>query len=440
MKYSHTQIQYDTLLSRNNDNRNAITNALCKHKTFIVFILLVFSVDAVVSHYLFQMSITFITWLHTHAYYLSPIAKVFSFLATDKFIFITLLLMYNCYSMYTVFILLLAILSSAFCGGALKLMYLSPRPFMFDTAVQPLSCEGGFGNPSNHAVCATCFYLTLYELTLANSERLPPASKLKLKQLTIVLITCICFSRIFLAVHSIDQVLFGCCVGGAVYYCLFHIAQLQHNNAQQVLMLVIYNGKRYITCILVIIAISFIPAVMFDLNKALYVQWNEVLETKCKELPMAKRFEYESYTCILCLSVMISAYLGISYEYYYTFKGDVAKWMRYNFDNNNDNDAYIDVSLLMNDNDNDNTRWNKTNESNLNIKRFCVIILCCGVLMLPHVLISYERSYSIVIVFKILLPLYVVTFLMFSFMKTLCRLCSCTNVRLYIMKEPNDVI
>lgn len=448
MKYS----QYDTLHSTNNNNNgncSCSSNSCYKHKMFVVFILLTFSVDVVVSHYLFQLSLPVITWLHTYAYYLTPIAKLFSVLATDKFIFIVLLFIYNYYSISTVFVLLASTLIAVFCGGTLKLVYLSPRPFMDDAAIYPLSCEGGFGNPSNHATCATCFYLTLYELTINNSERLLPASKLKLKQFMILLITCICVSRIFLGVHSINQVLLGCCVGFAVYYILFRILQLQrNNNIQQAIMCIIYNGGRFITCVVVVvvIAIAFIPAVaLLDVS---YVQWkwNEQLEMKCKGLPSAKRFEYESYTCIMCLTVLISAYMGIAYEYYYTFEGDVAKWMRYNFDSNNDNndDNGIDISLLMNDNDNDNnnsiTRWNKTNESNVNIKRLCVIITCCGVLMLPHVLISYEHSYYVIIAFKILLPLYIITFLMFSFMKTLCRLCSCTNVHLFTLPSKPTVI
>ena len=414
---------------------------------FVIFILLAFSVDVVVSHYLFQLSLTVITWLHTYAYYLTPIAKLFSFLATDKFIFIALLFIYNYYSISTVFVLLASTLFAVFCGGALKLVYLSPRPFMYDAAIYPLSCEGGFGNPSNHATCATCFYLTLYDLTINNSERLLPASKLKLKQFMILLITCICVSRIFLGVHSVNQVFLGCCVGFAVYYSLFRIVQLQHNNnVQQVIMCIIYNGGRFITCVAVVIVIAFIPAVvLLDVS---YAEWNEQLEMKCKGLPSAKRFEYESYTCIMCLTVLISAYLGIAYEYYYTFKGDVAKWVRYNFDSSDDdgNDNGIDISLLMNDNEggNDNnnsiTRWNKTNESNVNIKRLCIIITCCGVLMLPHVLISYEHSYYVIITFKILLPLYIITFLMFSFMKTLCRLCSCTNDHLFTFPSQPTVI
>lgn len=446
MKYSH----YDTLQSSNNNNNgdsssnssNVIKQVLHKHKTFIVCVLLAFSIDAVVSHYLFQLSLPVITWLHTYAYYLTPIAKLFSFLATDKFIFIALLFIYNYYSISTVFVLLASTLLSVFCGGALKLIYLSPRPFMYDASIYPLSCEGGFGNPSNHATCATCFYLTLYDLTINNSDRLLPASKYKLKQFMIILITCICVSRIFLGVHSINQVLLGCCVGVAVYYSLFHIVQLQHtNNVQQAIMCFIYNGERFITCVVVVvvIAVAFIPAVVvLDVN----AQWNEQLEMKCKGLPSAKKFEYESYTCMMCLTVLISAYLGIAYEYYYTFEGDVAKWVRYNFDSSDDDDNGIDISLLMNDNDNsiNITRWNKTNESNVNIKRLCVIITCCAVLMLPHVLISYDHSYYVIIAFKILLPLYIITFLMFSFMKTLCRLCSCTNAHLFTLPSQPTVI
>ena len=187
-------------------------------------------------------------------------------------------------------------------------------------------------------------------------------------------------------------------------------------------------------------AISFIPRALFDVDKASYVQWNEIVDTKCKGYPATKRFEYESYTCILCLSAMIPAYWGIAYEYYYTFEGDVTKWMRYNFDSD-DNDN-MDMSLIVNDEEgcyNCYTRWNRTSESVVNIKRLCVIVISSSVLMIPHVLISYESSYYVVIVFKVLCPVYAVTFFMFSYMKTLCRVCCCANGRLFA-QERREVV
>ena len=179
----------------------------------------------------------------------------------------------------------------------------------------------------------------------------------------------------------------------------------------QNVLFIIYNFKQIVFVIIFLIIFGFFNYYFFfnfD-NKILYEKYNFMIEKNCPNFPIIKRLENESFYCIFVLSVLIFAVFGIYYEYYYIFSANVSKFIKYNFNNENENE----INLL---NNNVNNRWNKTN-FNVSIKRFFVILIVCGILLIPYFFISYDNNFFVVLVFKTLIPLYVIVFVLFSYMK-----------------------
>ncbi len=128
--------------------------------------------------------------------YLTPLAKIFTFCGTEYGTAIIILLAYNFSNIYKTFILILNVSFCCFIGGILKVIYIQPRPFMVANNVSILGCEGGWGNPSNHAFCSTCLFLSIYQLYIKRNEKFK--NKIIFLVLVLLLIFFICLSRVYL--------------------------------------------------------------------------------------------------------------------------------------------------------------------------------------------------------------------------------------------------
>ena len=375
-------------------------------KIFILIIIISFLIEFLVRENLFSISIPIIIFLQRNFYYFYPIELFFSLFGMEKGIFLILIISYNISNILIPLILLSISLISIYIGGILKIIYQNERPFFINSEIKVLNCEGGFGNPSNHSLLSTFFYLSLYEIYVNKNEKINEKQKNLIYFLTIIFIFSIVFSRMFLGVHTLNQILFGSLIGFFLYFFMFKIYKLNQN-----VLFIIYNFKQIVFVIIFLIIFGFFNYYFFfnfD-NKILYEKYNFMIEKNCPNFPIIKRLENESFYCIFVLSVLIFAVFGIYYEYYYIFSANVSKFIKYNFNNENENE----INLL---NNNVNNRWNKTN-FNVSIKRFFVILIVCGILLIPYFFISYDNNFFVVLVFKTLIPLYVIVFVLFSYMK-----------------------
>ena len=91
--------------------------------------------------------------------------------------------------------------------GMLKLFFMEGRPFFIDPKVSPASCKDlEYGFPSGHATVSTAVYLTLFYCTCQKIMFIRESVVLQFALLAILLggIFIVCFSRLFLGVHSTD--------------------------------------------------------------------------------------------------------------------------------------------------------------------------------------------------------------------------------------------
>ena len=408
------------------DNNN---NVIKNHKNILVLIIITFILEFLLRNFLFSISIPTIIFLQKYFYYLYPLEMFFSLFGMEKGIFFILIISYNQSNTLFPLMLLSIALISIYIGGVLKLIYQDERPFFVNSEILVLNCEGGFGNPSNHSLLSTFFYLSLYEIYVNQNKSFNQKKKKMFLILVILFVCCIVFSRMFLGVHTLNQILFGSLIGFFLYYFTFKIYKIDRWN----FLMVIYNCKKIIFFIIFLIifgCLSYYLFFNFD-NKIIYEKYNIMIEKNCPNFPFIKRLENESFYCIFVLSVLIFAVLGIYYEYYYIFLGNVSKFIKYNFNNENENE----INLL--NNNVINNRWNNTNFI-VSLKRLVVILFVCVVLLLPYFLISYNNNIFVVLVFKTLVPLYAIVFILFSYMKKITGYFNLNNKNENANEDIND--
>ena len=402
----------------NHSSKNSISERLLNHKLFFITIVIIFCFELLVRDYLFDISIPLILYLQKNFNFLFPVGKMFSFFCTFKGEMSVFLICFNFSNIYKTFIFGMTGLLSTFLAGFLKLFYLSPRPFYYDTGIISIGCEGGYGNPSNHAIVSMCYYLSFYYIFIKTNKNIK-YKKLFLS-LIILFILCICFSRLYMGVHSLNQIFFGIFLGFCLYYLIFYVLEIEPYNSEEILE-IIYNLNKYIFIFVIIVSIGLIPYFIFKIDKRLAFQYNIYISQFCPNLPTIKRLENAALINITTFSVVIFAIFGIFFEYEFIFEKNINKFKKFNFYNEN-NDL---EQNLLNENEN-NKKWNDTNLF-ISFIRLIIIFIIVYILYYPPKLISYQNNFYIVLFFKILFPLYLITFLLFTYIKQFTGICKLNN-------------
>lgn len=154
-------------------------------------------------------------WLQGLGEWLSIPMQIISFLGTQYFQFVLFAWIYWCINQKTAMRLGMAFIAGNGLNAALKWIFHAPRPYWIDTAVKPLSSESSFGIPSGHAMMSTIFYGRI-------------ALWLKKNWLTILIasiIILIGFSRLFLGVHFLSDVIAGVVFGVSFLIILVRLEQ-----------------------------------------------------------------------------------------------------------------------------------------------------------------------------------------------------------------------
>jgi len=94
-----------------------------------------------------------------------------------------------------------------------KMGYHDPRPFMVAANITPFGCSGEFGNPSGHAQLTSAM-LIMQALDYMNSNVRASSASKALAIIGAVFGTLLVgFTRLYNGVHSMDQLVFGWCLG-----------------------------------------------------------------------------------------------------------------------------------------------------------------------------------------------------------------------------------
>jgi len=171
-------------------------------------------------------------WLHAHA---TPACTSLMFLASDLGAPVTVMAMASVMAIfllwggqrYRLLLLALAVPGGALLNLVIKQLIHRDRP-IFDDPIQVLT---SYSFPSGHAMGSTVFYGTLAAIAIwqVREWRVRAA----VIAVAALLIALICFSRIYLGVHYLSDVVAGFLAGVAwLATCLFAVAALRRRGTR----------------------------------------------------------------------------------------------------------------------------------------------------------------------------------------------------------------
>jgi len=279
--------------------------------------------------------------------------------------------------------LFLSVLSlSVFIDNLMKNVYANPRPYMENPKIIIKHCDAGFGNPSGHSFSSSATYLAFWHImTDIKWFKVNIGTKIfrvMLCVLTILMIAAIMFSRFYLGVHSLNQLIYGSQLGFILYFFYFFYLDFHKYSHGEFFNLFYKLGSR--------IAHGVLFVALIVLNFGLYLfnthdttNYNKIIEQYCPKIYLYRRFDNDAGINSLTIFAMIGAYVGLAL---------ILSW-RNSIDREGERYEELD-------------NWNSTNCKRFWI-RLALTLILVAVSMSLFLIISGHSSIPLIIVFKIIL-------------------------------------
>jgi len=278
------------------------------------------------------------------------------------------------------FTFLQVLIISVVIDNIFKLIYSNPRPYFSDTNITPIQCEGGYGNPSGHSFSSSGCYLAFYHLTSTN-EFLNEKVWLKIIYGIFMgsMVIIILFSRLFLGVHSLNQIIYGLTLGVWLYILIFFVLELQNLTHDEFFeqfidlwINIIYWGF-YFTCFLISILL-YILKNYSDPSTETYVYF------VCPNLSPYSYFQYDGFSTSLVLFILVGFHIGLTILYILVNKYLEEKDILFTINN------FIDTNF-----------W-------ISILRLAFLVAIAVPTGIPLLAISQNADFWIIYLFKLSLP------------------------------------
>ena len=375
-----------------------------QNNTFIKFIiLLLFVIASVVGELfyrqpLFDESIDFeLKWRQNAWGFTKTSYNIITNLGGEYGLILYLIIIYFFFPLTKSFCFMIGVIACTYLDNIMKLWYHDPRPFWEESKLHS-NCDGGFGNPSGHSFISTFTYLGVYKL-LSQTKIVSKNIwvEMTLFVFCVLMIIGIVLSRVILGMHSLDQVFYGCSLGLAVYFLLFHILYMQNMKVETFTKLF-----TSVQNLIIITAIFFISLLSLLLSYLLIDftdvtdKYKESLSTSCPQYfddKRYRRFQNDGFFGGLTLFCLMGAYYG---QYFLWYK------MHSQYGENRDE--------LIN-------KWVYNREgvykSGINIFKVIGILIVCALPMAIYFLIS-STNLAVIFIFKVSLPFFVTLFLLYG--------------------------
>ena len=375
-----------------------------QNNTLIKFIiLLLFVIASVVGELfyrqpLFDESIDFeLKWRQNAWGFTKTSYNIITNLGGEYGLILYLIIIYFFFPLTKSFCFMIGVIACTYLDNIMKLWYHDPRPFWEESKLHS-NCDGGFGNPSGHSFISTFTYLGVYKL-LSQTKIVSKNIwvEMTLFVFCVLMIIGIVLSRVILGMHSLDQVFYGCSLGLAVYFLLFHILYMQNMKVETFTKLFTsVQNLIIITTIFFISLLSLLLSYLLIDFTAVTDKYKESLSTSCPQYfddKQYRRFQNDGFFGGLTLFCLMGAYYG---QYFLWYK------MHSQYGENRDE--------LIN-------KWVYNREgvykSGINIFKVIGILIVCALPMAIYFLIS-STNLAVIFIFKVSLPFFVTLFLLYG--------------------------
>ena len=294
-------------------NKPTYKSTKMKIISVIIYFIVIIGLELLYRDYLFNKSIYLQEQIHLNpkSDLLLKISRIISFFAANFAAFFFALLIFLFMPLNYSFLIIQSIIYSAYFTNTMKMIYQSDRP-NWQSNYLLRSCNNGYGNPSGHAFTSINMYLCLAHI-FSKYSKIKYVLRVMIFIFCILISILIILSRVILAAHAINQILYGACLGLGVYFILIHI--IGYHNYSSIEFYQHIKKKRvkkiyYIFHIFLLFLTVFIY--LFTKNKDTSEIEKRIFNgRRCPFQPEYKQFKKDGLFQALSITAILGAQFGI---------------------------------------------------------------------------------------------------------------------------------
>ena len=245
--------------------------------------------------------------------------KIIAFLGTKPAFGVIYIILFLFIPVNKIFVMTFLLIFTGYVDHVGKILYRQERPLWINPEINintQHSC--GYGNPSGHSLSSSCLYLSFWYVlsdllyNLINNKKLFNVVKYVIFSFFLGIIYLIMTSRIYLGVHSINQIIFGFLIGLGIFLLFLPLFKVYHNTASEFL-----NNQykyRYISLGLILVGILIYYISYFCRKDVENVE--ELLNWKkmCSDQKWSKLLMKASFMGGESIFIILGMFIGLYYS------------------------------------------------------------------------------------------------------------------------------
>ena len=288
------------------------------------------------------------------------------------------------------FLTLQTLIYSIYITNLFKIIYRNGRPY-WESELLDVVCNSGYGNPSGHSMTSTAYYLTLPHI-VTNFQFFKSGKKNLILRIIIFCLfiifgSLIMVSRVMLAAHAINQVIYGFSLGFGIYLVNIYLLSYHTYSSEKFLEHIInkFVSIFYILFHIILLIILIVVYVVIEDDKDIeYKSYNYIFNgIRCKIKNKYLMLKNDGFFQALSLTSLLGAHLGIIVLIFTLKKLN-----------------YIINGFII--------EFNKSS-----IKKWLIrlpILLLSGIFIILYFCIPGDISLAVIFIFKSALPFFLTTF------------------------------
>ena len=304
---------------KNEENNNWLRKKLLKNNLkliyLIILIIIILILEFIYRNRLFDYSVKLISNWQNES---NEDSKKFFFifiteLGGQYMIGLMIITSYYFFSLMESFAFFSGAIKCIYLVNLLKIIYGNKRPFWIEPELIKYNCDGGYGNPSGHSLMSCYIYLSYYYI-LSKKKLFDSNLILKIVFLfcDLILVFLIMLSRIFLGMHSINQILYGFFLGFFCFY--FDYLIFEFHSIELDYYIKVFKSKKIMKILILIIIICFLVIILFyfTLNKKTIKDNDNILNgiEKCQKLEKYRRLNNDALFASCLIIGLLGLYFG----------------------------------------------------------------------------------------------------------------------------------
>ena len=231
----------------------------------LLYFILIISLERLYNKKLFNNSLEIIPKFQKSNKSFDSFWKFMTFFGTKPGIGIIYIILFLFIPLNKVFALTFLLLFTGYADHTLKLVYLQERPIWVNDEINTENLHScGYGNPSGHSLTSTCIYLSIWYIIndIIDSKVINKKIGITLKYATLIfdilIFSLIMISRLYLGVHSLNQIFFGCSIGLGIFLLFFPILKIYQSSGEKFFEKQYFNKYKHLLFIIICIIFFYI--------------------------------------------------------------------------------------------------------------------------------------------------------------------------------------